>query len=152
MARQIAEDTLAKTRQFNGAADTWRLGRPEDLGLSEGTYSFSVAPGVQTVIRVTVPAGQGWTFYGVWLATDLGAGSYYWIKVNGVKRLDLPARFLYSADYYNQFWLHFEQLVYVKQNDRVEIVLNNATGSTVTVDFFPEFVVAGEAKQLLVAG
>lgn len=151
MLRQAAEDTLSKTRVFNNSADTWRLGRPEDMGLAAGTYSFAVAPGVIVVIAITIPAGQGWTFYGVWMATDLGAGSYYWITVNGVKRVDMPARFLFSADGYNQKWMHLEQLCFVQENDRVNIVLNNATGSTVTVDFEPEFVVAGKHTQLLVA-
>lgn len=152
MLRQVAEDTLSKTRVFNNSADTWRLGRPEDLGLAEGTYSFSVAPGVIVMIGpVMVPAGQGWTFYGVWWATDLGHSSFYRITVNGVKRMEAPVRFLFSADGYNQKWMFLEQLVYVQENDRVNLIVNNATGSTIVVDMEPEFVVAGKHTQLLVA-
>jgi len=158
--RRVAEDTLSKTRVFNAAADTWRLGRPEDLrnssnvSLAEGTYCWTVPPGVQTVIGpFNIPPGQGWTFFGLWLATDLGCGSYIFLKVNGVKRQDVPGRLAYKVRGYDccQKLMLLEQLVFVRENDKVEIIMNNTTGSTLDVDYFPDFIVAGERKSLLVA-
>jgi len=148
LANQIAEDTLTKTRVYNAAADTYRLLRPEDMGLDEGTYCFSIAPGANSVISFRVPAGQGISFYGFWVKCDLGCGSYIQLKVNNVKRQEVPARFVYNLQ--EDFILLFDQVVFVSENDLVEIVVYNAQTSTVSCDFFPLAIIAGKAKQLLV--
>lgn len=148
----MAMDTLSKTRVFNASADDWRLLRPEDIGLAEGVFCWTIPPLVTTVQSFTIPAGQGWTFFGWWLGSDLGCGSYIFLKVNGVKRQEVPGRFAYQVPGYSccPKLVMLEQMVYVKQNDKITMIFNNTTGASVSADVFPEAVVAGESKQLLI--
>lgn len=106
---QAAEDTLAKTRQYNADADVWRLLRPEDLGMAttptggvlEKRYwqAVSLPAGVSTiVIAFRVPAGIGITFMGFWITTHLGQGAVYELDVNTVKRQEAAIRGLKGAN------------------------------------------------------
>lgn len=107
---QAAEDTLAKTRQYNADADVWRLLRPEDLGMAttpdggvtEKNYYQSVTLPAATstvVIAFRVPAGIGITFMGFWITTHLGQGAVYELDVNTVKRQQAPIRGLKGKNY-----------------------------------------------------
>lgn len=106
---QAAEDTLAKTRQYNADADVWRLLRPEDLAmatipaggvLEKNYYQTITLPGAVStaVIAFRVPAGIGITFMGFWITTHLGEGSVWEIDVNRVKRQEAPIRGLKGAN------------------------------------------------------
>ena len=143
---QAANFTLEKAKGFNPSANAWRVGRPEDLGLAEGTYSQSIAAGASTVISATAPAGQAWTFIGYVMDTDIGAGGSISLYVNGVKKQDIPSALIVNAQDHTLY--DFEEMVYVKQNDKIEVHANNTSGAAVTATFFPIFIVAGEAKTL----
>lgn len=107
---QAAEDTLAKTRQYNADADVWRLLRPEDLGMAttptggvtEKNYYQTVTLPAATstvVIAFRVPAGIGITFMGFWITTHLGAGAVYELDINTVKRQQAPIRGLKGKNF-----------------------------------------------------
>ncbi|MCJ7767545.1 hypothetical protein MUP79_04065, partial [Candidatus Bathyarchaeota archaeon] len=106
---QAAEDTLAKTRQYNADADVWRLLRPEDIGalafppigglVNKQYYLNIVLPAAvaTVVIRFRVPAGIGITFMGMWMSSyagvgNLGMGDVYEVDVNTVKRQEIPLK------------------------------------------------------------
>jgi len=169
---QAAEDTLAKTRQYNADADVWRLLRPIDLAIATvwGTgaapankmyYMTVILPPATIVAVITfrVPAGIGITFMGVWMSSvmNMGMGAVYEIDVNTVTRQEIPLRgekgLVISGD--ETFWwmrtIVLEQFVFVRQNDLVQINLYCKHGFTGQLEFFPIAVIAGNRKQLLVA-
>ena len=174
---QAAEDTLAKTRQYNADADVWRLLRPEDLGVAttpaggvvaKNYYQAVAIPAAvaTVIIAFRVPAGLGITFLGMWLSAyggvgDLGMGSVYEVDVNTVKRQEIPLRgekaHTYGFDtsgHFQDMWVRsicLEQFVFVRQNDWVQINLFCKHGYTGQIEFWPIAVVAGNRKQLLVA-
>ena len=167
---QAAEDTLAKTRQYNADADVWRILRPEDLnmatlpvgGVVPKRYFLAVVIPpltVTAVITFRVPAGIGITFMGVWCTSivGLGMGAVYEIDVNTVKRQQIPLRaqkgLVISGDE-TWWWMRtitLEQFVFVRQNDLVDINFYCKHGFTGQIEFFPIAVIAGNRKQLLVA-
>lgn len=171
---QAAEDTLAKTRQYNADADVWRMLRPEDLGMATipvggvlpKRYFQAVVLAALTatvVIRFRVPAGIGITFMGLWCSSirGLGMGAVYEIDVNTVKRCQIPLRGQKPANFgftttglYGDWWMRtivLEQFVFVRQNDLVDLSFFSKHGFTGQLEFFPIAVIAGNRKQLLVA-
>ena len=177
---QAAEDTLAKTRQYNSDADVWRLWRPEDIGalanppvgglLNKQYYLAVVIPPAvaTTLIRFRVPAGIGITFMGVWVtstggrgAAALGMGAVYELDVNTVKRQEIPLHgekaHTYGFDtsgFFQDEWIRsiaLEQFVFARQNDLVEINFFSKHGYTGQLEFWPIAVIAGNRRQLLVA-
>jgi hypothetical protein len=176
---QAAEDTLAKTRQYNADADVWRLLRPEDLGVAtlpvggvvnKNYYQAVALPAAvaTVVIRFRVPAGIGITFMGMWISGyagvgDLGMGDVYEVDVNTVKRQEIPLKGektrihavdVRQAGAFLDIWqrsIALEQFVFVRQNDLVEIAFFCKHGYTGQIEFWPIAVIAGNRKQLLVA-
>ena len=177
---QAAEDTLAKTRQYNADADVWRLWRPEDIGalanppvgglLNKQYYLALVIPAAvaTTVIRFRVPAGIGITFMGVWVISTagqgrqgLGMGAVYELDVNTVKRQEIPLHgekaHTYGFDnsgFFQDEWIRsiaLEQFVFARQNDLVEINFFCKYGFTGQLEFWPIACIAGNRRQLLVA-
>lgn len=171
---QAAEDTLAKTRQYNADADVWRLLRPEDLsmadiptgGVLEKRYFLTVTiPPLTatTVIQFRVPAGIGITFMGLWTTSvgDFGMGAVYEVDVNRVKRCEIalrgekePVFGFTTAGAFGDWWMRtisLEQFVFVRQNDLVQLNFYCKHGYTGQIEFWPIAVIAGNRKQLLVA-
>jgi len=171
---QAAEDTLAKTRQYNADADVWRILRPEDLGvatlpvggvLAKNYFQAVVIPPLvaTAVITFRVPAGIGITFMGLWCTSvgGLGMGAVYEIDVNTVKRCQIPLRAQKPAVFgftttgaFGDWWMRtitLEQFVFVRQNDLVDINFFCKHGFTGQLEFWPVAVIAGNRKQLLVA-
>ena len=174
---QAAEDTLAKTRQYNADADVWRLLRPEDLGVAvlpvggvvaKNYYQAVAIPAAvaTVVIRFRVPAGIGITFMGMWMSSyggvgNLGMGAVYEVDVNTVKRQEIPLHGEKSRMYgfttagaFADEWVRsicLEQFVFVRQNDLVEIAFYSKHGYTGQIEFWPIAIIAGNRKQLLVA-
>ena len=171
---QAAEDTLAKTRQYNADADVWRMLRPEDLGMAttptngvqpkQYFLTVTIPPLAATaVITFRVPAGIGITFMGLWCTSvgDLGMGAVYEIDVNTVKRCQIPLRGQKPANFgftttgaFGDWWMRtitLEQFVFVRQNDLVSLNFYCKHGFTGQIEFWPIAVIAGNRKQLLVA-
>jgi len=102
--RQIAEDTLTKTRIFNSEADTW----------IDELFLFKINP--EKRIYFIIPADVGITFYAVKFLGGKGYGRYQ-INVNGVHH----SGFLKRENGNEDGVILFYHLRFCQANDRVKI-------------------------------
>ena len=155
MALQLAaleDKALEKTKEWSPAADGVRPLRPEDIGLTEGTMGFSLAPTAETEIRSTysVPSGLGILFCGWFLDGDIGYNSYLRVTINGVKRQEVAGMVPYRNA--TKMVLCLEQISYARENDKITLAVYNSTAETVTCTVWPIAFIAGPRNNLLVAG
>jgi hypothetical protein len=172
----FAESTLAKTGEYNPAADAWRPLRPEDIpGATADVWVNTVAivAGAWTtmiplVAGFRVPQGIGIGFYGFWIAgADLGRNAGYRILVNSVKRVVCPIHEFMADEkgavvglddthtgmvfFFHVHYEHPDQLCFVQENDVVQVQLFSEFAYVVgTLEFFPLAIIAGNGKQLLI--
>ena len=91
----FAESVLAKTAEYNPAADGWRPLRSDDIpGIAQDTWTNLAATVAATFTDMLpaaaggfrVPQGLGIGFYGFWISgADLGRGAGYRVLINSVK-------------------------------------------------------------------
>ena len=153
MALQLAaleDKALEKTKEWSPAADGVRPLRPEDIGLTEGTMGFSLAPTAEYLIRsdYSVPSGLGIMFCGWFCDGDVGYNGYLRVKINGVKRQEVAARVAY--DNATKMVLCLEQIAYARENDKITLAVYNSTTETVTCTVWPIAFIAGPRKTLLI--
>ncbi|MEM3895403.1 hypothetical protein [Thermofilum sp.] len=150
---RIRDDLLAFTKNYNPAADAVRDLRPEDIGLTEGTYGFSVnASNFSVVSGHTVRQGFGIAIFGIAVDANLGDNASFVVKVDGVKRLEIPLKLCYVSE--NKCVYALNQLVYVQQGAKLDLILANTTGtsgSPIAATVIPLGFTAAPKSQLGVA-
>jgi hypothetical protein len=174
----IAQSVLAKTAEYNPAADGWRPLRSEDIpAVAADTWTNLVATVANTFVDMIpaatggfrIPQGIGIGFYGFWISgADLGRGAAYRILVNSVKRVICPIH-EFMADskgalaglgsshtgmvfYFHVHYEHLEQLIFAQENDIIEVQLRSEFVYAPGVfEFFPLAIVSGNSKQLLIS-
>jgi hypothetical protein len=174
----FAESVLAKTAEYNPAADGWRPLRSDDIpGIAQDTWTNLAATVAATFTDMLpaaaggfrVPQGLGIGFYGFWISgADLGRGAGYRVLINSVKRIICPIHEFMADEkgalaglgsshtgmvfYFHVHYEHLEQCVFAQENDIVQTQLRSEFVWGVGVfEFFPLAIVAGNGKQLLIS-
>ena len=126
---KIRDETLRNTQGYNRAADAVRDLRPEDVGLSEGQYGFSVnAASFPIVNSQVIRQGYGISICGVFVSADLGDNASLVVKVDGVKRMEIPLKKVYIES--NRTVYALNQVVFVQQGAKLDVILNNTNGTS----------------------
>lgn len=128
--------------------------RPNDQvikGTAE-TYSAEYTNGVDEFLLALaaeerVPIGMGALSLGWYTQLDLGANGILEVDLEGIKRQEVLARFVYDSDMH--LYVEPQQVVFAKENDKVAWIVRNESGVDLTGVVYPFAFLIGPRKQLL---
>jgi len=154
----IVDAHRAKVAEYNKSVPlkdiAARLLRPDDqviAGTAE-TYSATYTTSVDEYVlaqaaALRVPIGMGVLSLGWYTELDLGANGILEVDLEGIKRQEVLARFVYESDMH--LYVEPQQVVFAKENDKIAWIVRNATGIDLIGVVFPFAFLIGPRKQLL---
>ncbi len=131
-----------------------RLLRPNDqvIGGTAETYSATYTNATDEYLlglsaEQRVPIGMGVLSLGWYSQLDFGANGILEVDLEGIKRQEVLARFVYESDM--NLYVEPQQVVFAKENDKIAWIVRNESGIDLTGVVFPFAFLIGPRKQLL---
>ncbi len=155
----IIDEHRAKVSEYNKSVPmkdiAARLLRPDDQVLLTGTaetYSATYTNATdEYVIALAapgrVPIGMGVLSLGWYCTLDLGPNGILEVDLEGIKRQEIIARFVYNSDMH--LYIEPQQIVFAKENDKIAWIVYNGAGIDMIGVVFPFAFLIGPRKQLL---
>jgi hypothetical protein len=121
-------------------------GTSSTTNIVDGAYGFSIAPTTEGIVSFTVPQGFGMLFAGWYCDGDLGASARLAVKIDTVIRQEVWARAAYDSPH--KVIVSNDQVAFAKQGAKVQLIIDNASASTVSATIWPIIWVCAPRAQI----
>jgi hypothetical protein len=121
-------------------------GTSSTTNIEDGAYGFSIDPATEGIVSFTVPQGFGMLFAGWYCDGDLGASARLAVKIDTVIRQEVWARAAYDNPY--KLFVANDQVAFAKQGAKVQLIIDNASASTVSATIWPIVWVCAPRAQI----
>jgi len=147
MIRDFMKNIVSETeRKHNATPGTYwyRFFRPDDNGIGGTAKQYYATLTTVTeehllaaTSQITVPTGEALASFG-WICTyDLGKAGYLKVKVEGVEKDLLAARFVYRQQDPAHYYIDFDKIFVGHENAKLDYVIYNGMGHDLSAIVIP---------------